>query len=198
MTISSEDTFRLTLLAMFGITMSVVGYHRLQAAKSGDRISRREEGLLLAIALRLAGLALWIGTFAYLISPNSTAWSSLPLPNWLRWSGAVFGGLGCALIWWTLRHLGKNLTDTVVTRAQATLVTSGPYRWIRHPFYVSAGLLLLADTLLTANWLIGVFATTVMLLLAVRTPKEEQKLLDAFGEEYRSYRARTGAFWPKW
>ena len=39
------------------------------------------------------------------------------------------------LLIWTLRSLGPNLTDTVVTRQAHTLVTRGPYRWVRHPFY---------------------------------------------------------------
>ena len=58
-------------------------------------------------------------------------------------------------MYWTLSSLGTNLTDTVVTRAEATLVTHGPYRWVRHPYYVTAALLMGSVTLLTANWLIG-------------------------------------------
>ena len=41
----------------------------------------------------------------------------------------------CGLLVWTFRCLGKNLTDTVVTRQEHTLVMQGPYRWVRHPFY---------------------------------------------------------------
>jgi len=37
-------------------------------------------------------------------------------------------------MYWTLSNLGKNLTDTVVTRAGATLVTTGPYRLVRLSF----------------------------------------------------------------
>ncbi len=44
----------------------------------------------------------------------------------------------------TLRSLGKNLTDTVVTRRAHTLVTSAPYRWVRHPFYDALALAVLA------------------------------------------------------
>lgn len=89
-------------------------------------------------------------------------------------------------MYWTLSSLGKNLTDTVVTRAEATLVTYGPYRWVRHPFYVTAGLLMASVTLLAANWLIGVSSLLVLVLLAVRTP-EEQLLIDRFGQQYRDY-----------
>jgi protein-S-isoprenylcysteine O-methyltransferase Ste14 len=194
---SSEAPFRIALLTILVMTMVVVAYHRLQAAKSGERISRKDEGLLLAVSLRLAGLCLWMGTFAYLINPDWMEWSSVPLPNLPRWLGAAFGALGCALMYWTLTNLGKNLTDTVMTRANATLVTTGPYRWVRHPFYLTLALLTPAAALLAANWFIGLSALLVLVMLVIRTSKEEQQLIERFGDQYRAYAASTGRFWPK-
>jgi protein-S-isoprenylcysteine O-methyltransferase Ste14 len=194
---ASEDPFRIALLTILILTMVVGGYHRWQAAKSGDRISRKEEGLLLAVSLRLAGLCVWIATLAYLIDPAGMRWAELPLPSWLRWLGAVFGVLGFALMFWTLTNLGKNLTDTVVTRAHATLVTTGPYRWIRHPFYVTVLLLVLAVTLLAANWFIGLCGLVVFVSQVIRTPIEERKLIEKFGDQYRGYMATAGKFFPK-
>ena len=63
-----------------------------------------------------------IALVAYFLNPANVAFSALPLPEWLRWTGV---GLGCrtlCLLFWTLRTLGKNLTDTVVTRQHHTLV----------------------------------------------------------------------------
>ena len=60
---------------------------------------------------------------------------------------------GCWLVC-TFRCLGPNLTDTVVTRQKHTLITDGPHRWIRHPFYDSAALLAVAVSLIAANWLV--------------------------------------------
>lgn len=51
--------------------------------------------------------------------------------------------------------------------------------------------------MLTANWLIGLSSLIVLALLAVRTPKEEQMLIDRFGQQYRDYMARTGRFFPR-
>ena len=193
----AENPFRIALAVVIVLSMSVAAYFRIQAAKSGERISHREEGYLFAAVLRLAGLVLWINTFGYLIFPAYFRWAALPLPIWLRWLG-VAGGVGCsALMYWTLSSLGKNLTDTVVTRAKATLVTSGPYRWVRHPFYVTAALLMASVTLLTANWLIGVSSLVILSLLAVRTHKEEQMLMAKFGDDYRRYTAATGRFFPR-
>ena len=193
----SDVPFRVALLAILGGTMIVVGYHRLKAAKSGEHISRRDEGLLLAVALRLSGLCVWMGTFAYLIDPKWMEWAHVALPDWLRWLGAAFGMLGWALMFWTLTNLGRNLTVTVMTRANATFVNTGPYRWVRHPFYVTVALLTPAAALVAANWFIALGASAVLAMLVVRTTKEEQKLIEKFPNEYPPYISVTGRFWPK-
>ncbi len=194
---STEIPFRVALVVVIVLTMAVTVYHRLQAAKSGETISRKEEGYAFAVTLRLAGLCLWIATFGYLVFPDFFSWASVPLPEWVRWIGVVIGMLCSVLMYWTLSSLGKNLTDTVVTRKEATLVTHGPYRWVRHPFYVTAALLMASVTMLTASWLIGLTSLIVLVLLAVRTPKEEAMLIERFGEQYRDYMARTGRFIPR-
>jgi protein-S-isoprenylcysteine O-methyltransferase Ste14 len=51
-----------------------------------------------------------------MIEPDWMAWSSLPLPSWLRWLGVALAVCSGVLVVWTFHHLGKNLTDTVVTR----------------------------------------------------------------------------------
>jgi protein-S-isoprenylcysteine O-methyltransferase Ste14 len=43
---------------------------------------------------------------------------------------------------------------------------------------------------LTANWLIGLTSLIVLVLLAVRTPKEEAMLIERFGDQYRDYTSR--------
>jgi protein-S-isoprenylcysteine O-methyltransferase Ste14 len=191
----SEGYFRLALLAAFGPAMLVAVYHRWQA-HSGEQLSRRDEGIALAIVLRLSGLCLWVAILTYLVNPEWMRFSSMPMPAWLRWSGLGVGVACWFLMFWTLSNLGKNLTDTVVLRSHATLVTTGPYRWVRHPFYTTVGLLMLAATALTANWLIGLFSLFVLALLVVRTTKEEQQLLAGF-EDYRRYMATTGRFFPR-
>lgn len=194
---SREDPFRIALVVVMTLTMAVTVYHRLQAARTGEKISHREEGYLFTAVLRLFGLVLWVATFGYLFFPDRFAWAALPLPTWLRWVGVISGALCSLLMYWTLSSLGKNLTDTVVTRQNATLVTQGPYRWVRHPFYVTAALLMASVTLLTANGFIGVSSLLVLSLLTIRTPKEEQMLVARFGQSYRDYMARTGRFVPR-
>ena len=194
---SDETQFRFALLLVFLITMTVVVYHRLQAARGGDRISRREEGIPLAVILRLTGLLWWLATMAYLIHPQWMAWARVELPDWLRWIGVMLGLSSGALMYWTLSNLGRNLTDTVITRASASLVTIGPYRWVRHPFYVVVLLLTLSSTLISAHWCIGLLGLSIFILLAIRTPIEERKLVEKFGPQYEAYMRETGRFFPR-
>lgn len=194
---SSEDYFRVALGMVILSTVLVTGFHRYQAAKSGEKISRKEEGYLFAVVLRLAGLMLFVVTIAYLISPSSIQFAMIAIPIPVRWIGAIAGLFSSVLMYWTLSSLGRNLTDTVVTRADATLVTHGPYRWVRHPFYVTTALVMVSVTLLTANLLIGLGCLVVLAMLAIRTPKEEQVLIERFGQKYLDYMEITGRFFPR-
>src|SRR5205085_7237790 len=115
------------------------------------------------------------------------AWAAAPFPEWVRWLGIAAGLSGGITGIWTVRTLGPNLTDTVVTREHHTLVLAGPYRWVRHPFYGSVALLLAAFAFGAANWLILAGGILLVTLLVVRTDREEERLVARFGDTYRGY-----------
>jgi len=193
---NDDQLFRLILFAGFVILLPIGIYHRLKS-RTGEKLDRTQEGFFILISLRLCGITGMMGVLIYLINPAWMAWAAMPLPTWLRWTGMGFGVISGLLFIWTLRNLGKNLTDTVVTRQHHTLVTTGPYRWIRHPFYTSAALMIPASFLLSANWFFLAIGIAVFLLLAIRTRKEEANLIARFGDEYRNYMRRTGRFVPR-
>jgi protein-S-isoprenylcysteine O-methyltransferase Ste14 len=194
---NDDEIFRLVLIVGFVAVLPVAVYHRVRAHGSGEKLDRRQEGLLLLVPIRLLGVAGMAGLLAFVIDPHLMAWSSVPLPVPLRWAGVALAVVAAALLIWTFRSLGKNLTDTVVTRKGHTLVTTGPYRWVRHPFYVSFALAVLANSLVTANWFLFVTGSVVFVLLVVRTRKEEDRLIERFGDDYREYMKRTGRFFPR-
>jgi protein-S-isoprenylcysteine O-methyltransferase Ste14 len=191
-----DATFRPLVVAGFVLIMLIALPFRVRSQATGESLDRRQEGIAMMIGLRLAGLVLWVGAIAFMISPASMAWASLPFPAWVRWTGAGIGALAPVLLLWTLRSLGPNLTDTVVTREAHTLVTRGPYRWVRHPFYDCMALFTLSLGLMAANWFVLAAGVAVFSLLAARSRTEESKLLERFGEPYRAYRAATGRFIP--
>jgi protein-S-isoprenylcysteine O-methyltransferase Ste14 len=192
-----ETPYRIAVGAIFVVSMSIAAYHRIQAARSGERISHEAEGRTLFLTIRLCGVFLLLGAAGYLLRPSWVEWAQLSLPGPVRWIGAAVGVASIGLLFWTLTTLGRNLTDTVVTRIQHTLVTRGPYRWIRHPFYVAMLLLVTAFALLAANWFIALAGWMVFILLAIRAPLEERKLVERFGDDYRDYMQRTPRFFPR-
>ena len=143
------------------------------------------------------GLVLWGSIFAYLLNPGWMAWSVWPLPVWLRWLGVVLGLLTVPAAWWVFSSIGRNVTETVLTKADHALVTTGPYRWMRHPLYAMGGALFFAVGLMSASWFIlGVACLAVALIRVVLVPMEEQALVAKFGDEYRAYMNRTGGLLP--
>ena len=194
---NDEQVFRLILILGL-VTVCPIGiYHRLKSQASGERLDRRQEGIFILATLRPIGLAAWLGLLAYIIDPAWMSWSQVGLPIWLRWSGVGIGVTTALLLIWVFRSLGTNLTDTVVTRVQHTLVTTGPYRWVRHPFYVATALAAIANALVAANWFLALAGGLAVALIVVRTRTEEEKLIDRFSDEYRMYMDRTGRFLPR-
>jgi protein-S-isoprenylcysteine O-methyltransferase Ste14 len=195
---TEETPFRAVLAIGFFAVLAIIIPHRIKSATVKEPLDRRQEGLFILLTLRPFGLALYVGVIAYLINPAWMTWSSLALPAGARWAGAAVFALAIGLLVWTLPSLGTNLTDTVVTRRAHTLVTRGPYRWVRHPFYDAMALLILAFALLAANWFVLIAGVFVFTLLAIRSGTEEAKLAARFGEPYLAYRERTGKFLPRW
>ena len=195
---SNDDPFRIAMLVGMSLLIPVMAYFRIRSQLTGESLDRRQEGWFILITLRLVAFFDAVVMIAFLVDPSLTRWSSLPLPEWLRWSGIAIGGAAGVWVIWTFSHLGKNLTDTVVTRREHTLVTSGPYHWIRHPFYIGVAGTVAAVSLATTNWFVAVTGITVLALLIARTDREEAKLIERFGDEYRHYMTETGRFWPRW
>ena len=185
------------MIAAFLLVLPVAVYFRLRSERTRERLDRRQEGTFILATLRPLGLVCWIAVFAWMIEPAWMAWSSIPLPQWVNRLGAVLFVAGCALMAWTFRSLGPNLTDTVVTRQVHTLVLHGPYRWIRHPLYDAVVLLIGGLSLAAGNWFIAGTGLLVFAVLVLRTRIEERNLLARFGEDYRSYMEHTGRFIPR-
>ena len=140
----------------------------------------------------------FIAIIVYAINPAWLAWAALPLPIWLRWTGVGLTLLGFALLQWAQNTLGKNWSDTPRMIQEQALVTSGPYRLIRHPIYTAFVFILGSTLLISANWLIGLaWLGMTILELASRIQFEEGLMLEYFGDQYREYMKRTGRLLPK-
>lgn len=173
------------------------GYYRVQSQRSRERLDRTKEGWPLLIGIRLAGLLTMGSTIGFLAKPAWFAWASYPVSSAVRWAGVA--GVAGTVTWliWMFHTLGRNLTDTVVTRRDAYFVDAGPYRFVRNPMYTGVLLLGMSLGLALGTWLLPAAAGLMFTLLVLRTRTEEQFLLERFGDQYRSYMQHVGRFFPK-
>ena len=192
-----DQTFRIVLIIGALLFFPIAISYRVRSQATREPLDRRQEGRFILFTLRPVGIASMVALIAYMIDPSLMAWSSMDVPVWLRWTGVGIGALAGCLIVWAFRSLGPNLTDTVVTRRHHTLVTRGPYRWVRHPFYDAVALSVVGNSLTTANWFLLLTGAIAFLLIVVRTRIEEEKLVARFGDGYRLYMAQTGRFLPR-
>jgi len=109
--------------------------------------------------------------------------------------GSVLVGAGLLLAGAAVFNLGRNLTPFICPKAQATLVTSGAYRLVRHPIY--SGLIFAAGgfTLIVQGWLSAGFTLLLVALLDRKSRREERLLLVQL-PGYAEYRRRVKRLIP--
>ena len=114
----------------------------------------------------------------------------------VRWIGVVLYAVGGALRLWPVFVLGNRFSGLVAIQPGHTLVTTGPYRLIRHPSYLGM-LIYMLGWVLAFRSIAGVLITALLLLpLLARIRSEEKLLRSQFGAEYDAYRARTSRLIP--
>ena len=189
--------FRVVIGVILVSTFFISGFYRKRARDEGGTIKRQEEGWL-ALALRMIfALPLVMVFLLNFFYPTSLGWSKYQLPTFIRIIGAVIAGLCVPWLLWTFRSIGKNITETVLIKDTHELITGGPYRWVRHPLYSGALILLFSISLVFEDWIIFGYSLAGLIAFQLLViPAEEQMLLDAFGEEYECYQSRTGALLP--
>jgi protein-S-isoprenylcysteine O-methyltransferase Ste14 len=194
----NENIFRILAAVILFTSMSISIYFRRKADKdSGEKLSRKVDGTPMMTIIKVGGLIVWMSPLVYLINPNWMIWSKIGLPEWTRWLGVGIGMLCPLSAYWLFSSIGNNITPTSATRKEHKLVTSGPYRWVRHPLYTTGSSIFISFGMMADNWFIAALGIFTFILMAIRTPKEEANLIAKFGDEYREYMKRTGRFLPK-
>lgn len=121
-------------------------------------------------------------------SQRSELWSML---------GVAVSVVGAALGGAAKRHLGRYYAPQPEIQDKHVLVTTGPYRWIRHPLHSAALLWMIGWPLVIASlWGALVAAGFLLPSLWSRMRSEEEMLLQHFGPEYADYQSRTWRLIP--
>jgi len=141
----------------------------------------------------------WIGFLLPLIWVASPVFSFAEYP--LRLAPLV-GGVAClaAGLWLFYRShadLGRYWSVTLEVRENHRLITEGVYHNVRHPMYAALFLYSIGQVLALPNWIAGPsYLVSFGILFMFRMRVEEQMMLDAFGNEYRTYMAKTKRLVP--
>lgn len=193
-----EIIFRIALAMIFVSGFTISGIYRSKADKeSGEKIPRSVDGPVMMTIIKVGGLLLWLCPLLYIIYPSWMQWSKIGLPEWARIAGIGLGVICVFLIYWLFSSIGSGISPTSATRKEHQLITGGIYRWIRHPLYTVGSMTFLSFGLIADNWFLMFLGMLTFIIMAIRTPREEQNLIEKFGEEYVNYMGRTGRFFPR-
>lgn len=200
---TTETIFRIAFLVLLAALFAMRGYFMIKVRRAGERLMpddqavRREGGRGVFIIRVVVFVLLIVFLVMYIIGMKWIDLFSFQLPAWLRWAGFGLGLLSVAFWTWTQIHLDTQWSAQLQLRQEHHLVTSGPYARIRHPLYSAMFGWAVSLGLLTANWIFVAMAVLSIAGTMVRIPKEEQMMLEAFGDKYKVYMQRTGRFFPK-
>ncbi len=177
-----------SLLAFVGpMLLGAGGRHR----ESGTGAPRYGRGRA-AVVANLAAFGLFV--LSLMIRPGPAGDVTA---LWLAGSGSIVAVAGAALVLKARSELGSAWSLVPGAGRETGLVTTGPYRLVRHPIYLGLGLLAMGQALAFRSWpafLIVLFG--VVPTFAWRVRGEEALLSRAFGERYALYRKHTRMIIP--
>jgi protein-S-isoprenylcysteine O-methyltransferase Ste14 len=160
---------------------------RVREAVQGRGDAARDRGTRALIAVSLV---------AAIVAAFAAGGPALPAP--LPAAGVVVMWAGLAVRVWSIAALGRAFRTTVEVEPGQSVVSRGPYRWVRHPAYT--GLVLIVGGLGAARggWL-SLAAGLLLPLPAIvwRIRVEELELDRVLGEGYRAYRAGRARLIPR-
>ena len=123
------------------------------------------------------------------------------IPSFSNVAGLIIGlsvvALGYAGTLWCYAAMGDMWRIGIDRKNKAALVSSGPYRYVRHPIYLFQMVMLIgAFWLLPAGFSLALVVAHLICVL-IKAADEEAFLLATLGDEYRQYLARTGRLFPR-
>ena len=194
---NTELIFRVAL-AVIGSVYAAIRIYYTRLAMQSERNFFRPRNDLRQLVFGTLGFLNIVPTVIYIVAPEQLSWAALPLPAGWRWVGVGMGLVGIFLLFWVHHTLGKNFSVPGVMKEKQSLITTGPYRWVRHPMYTALFLVTIVYFLISANWFIGVvWIGWIVGTVASMIRDEEAVLIEKFGDEYRAYVQRTGRFLPR-
>jgi len=196
--------FRISFLLLWATLGVVRGYYG-RTTKTHDSLIGIEEKLKTATRdmgrwfMILTGVITAVGAIGlilYLLSPPWWTWTHFPLGEWVQWIGIIVSIPPIFFLIWVHRHLDTQWSIALEFQEDHRLITSGPYKRIRHPMYLGIFIYTIGLILISSDLLVLLFFGFSILVNYRRIPEEEQMMIDEFGDEYREYMKHSGKLVP--
>jgi len=198
--VSQEIWFKLSFIIAFVYVATVAARTaRLATARHGGSVNQLSNEVKGLIAVRATlGVVFYAMLTWWMVRPHAPRWSILPLNPTIRWVAVLLLVPVLVLFTWSFRSIGASYRGGAGLHDEHELVTTGAYARVRHPIYLAFICVMVLVLFISANWVIGLSGLLLVISIpAARVPIEERELSDRFGEQWESYRERTGAFLPR-
>lgn len=193
-----ESGIRIVVALLIATALGISFFFYIRTGKAKDVLYGEKEGGFLALIRSLLFILAMASLLIYILMPAWMYWASLHVPVSIRLFGIFAATVSIVSIFHIHSILGRNFSASLRIWDDHTLVTYGPYRWVRHPLYTAWLIFFSSLFLITANWVIGILGVSLeAFVMLIRTSREEAMLQDTFGDQYRDYMARTGRFFPR-
>ncbi len=179
------------------ISALAVGYQAIDAPE-GIRGGRGQAGKLVGRqhVVRLAVSVMLLGALLGLPFADRRGIAVMSDAQQTRWAGVVLFALGLGLVYGSGVALGKLYSPEVTLQQGHHLVTTGLYRYIRHPRYLGAILTGFGLALLFRSWIGLPVAAAFIGIIALRIRDEELFMRKEFGSEWEAYCQRSWRLIP--
>lgn len=183
------------IFMLFAVTWFVIRFPYERRSRRTP-VVRNARGVREIALLSISLTGLGILPFVYIATgfPRFADYAFRPAQAWIGLAVAI-----ASLVMFRLTHkaLGRNWSVSLQVRESHKLISDGIYRHVRHPMYTAFWLWAVAQALLLPNWFAGCAGLVGFgILFFGRVKREEDLMLESFGDDYREYMSRTSRVIP--
>jgi len=173
-----------TVVVVATVIVWVIGEVR-QATRERPEANVADRGSRPVIRVSVA-----VGVIGAIVAATSVPAVASGTSTVFDWVGLACLWAGVGLRFWSFHALGQYFTFTVQTSADQPVITTGPYRLLRHPSYAGILLAVVGLGLFIGNWLsLAIITVAVTAGIVYRIRVEERALLAELGDAYAAYAA---------
>jgi len=196
--------FRIAFLSLW-ISLGIVRGYYGRKTKTHDSLAGIKEKLKTADSEMGKGMMILTaiitviggtGLIFYLLALPWWPWTHIPLGEYVQWAGIIVSVVPIFYLIWVHRHLDNQWSIALEIQEDHKLITTGPYKRVRHPMYLGLFVYTLGLCLISLDILVTLFFMFSIWVNYRRIPSEEQMMIDQFGDVYLEYMKKSSKLIP--